>query len=44
MYEFHCDYIKEIYGNKAKLRYTDKDRFILHIKTLAFFEDIKNDG
>ena len=43
MYEFWYDYIKPIYGDKAKLCYTDTDSFVIHIKTDDFYKDISND-
>ena len=33
MYEFWYDYINQMYGDRAKLCYTDTDRFIIYIKT-----------
>ena len=32
-----------MYGERAKLCYTDTDSFVIHIKTEDFFEDISND-
>ena len=43
MYEFWYDYIRQKYGDRAKLCYTDTDSFIIYIKTEDFFEDISND-
>ena len=43
MYEFWYDYIGPKYGDKVKLCYTDTNRFVAHIKTEDFFEDISND-
>ena len=43
MFEFWYDYIRPKYGDKAKLCYTDTDRFVVHIKTEDFFGDISND-
>ena len=42
-YEFWYDYIKPRYPNNAKLRCMDSDRFVIHIKTEDFYEDIAND-
>ena len=39
-YEFWYDYIKPKYQEKAKLRYTDTDNFIIHVKTEYFYKDI----
>ncbi|XP_065660200.1 uncharacterized protein LOC136084050 [Hydra vulgaris] len=43
MYEFHYDYIKNKYGNKAKLLFTDTDSLAYEIKTKDFYADISND-
>ena len=43
MYEFWYDYIKPMYGDKAKLCYTDTDSLVIHIKTDDFYKDIAND-
>ena len=43
MYEFLYDYMKPKYGDNVKLCYMDTDRFIMHIKTEDFYEDIAND-
>ena len=43
MYEFWYDYIKPMYGDKAKLCYTDTDSLVIHIKTDDFYNDIAND-
>ena len=40
---FWYDYIKQKYGDKAKLCYTDTDSFVIYIMTQDFFEDISND-
>ena len=32
MYEFWYDYVKPIYGEKAKLCYMDTGSFIVHVK------------
>ena len=42
MYEFWYNYFIPKYGDKAKLRYTDTDSFIIYIKIKDFFEDICN--
>ena len=43
MYNSWYDYFKPKYGDRAKLRYTDTDSFIIYIKTKEFFQDISND-
>ena len=43
IYEFCFDYIKQKYGDKAKLCHKDTDSLIPHIKTEDFFEDISPD-
>ena len=42
-YKFWYDYIKPKYGDRAKLRYTDTDSFIIHIITKDFFENNADD-
>ena len=41
--EFWYEYIKPLYSDKARLCYTDTDKFIMHIKTEDFYQDISND-
>ena len=43
MYEFCYDYVKNKYGNKARLCYTDTDSFVINIKTNDFYKDISQD-
>ena len=43
MYKSWYDYIKAKYGDRAKLRYTDTDSFIIHIFTEDLFEDTSGD-
>ena len=43
MYEFWHDYMNSKYKEKGKLRYTDIDRFINHIKTKDFYKDMADD-
>ena len=43
MYEFWHDYIKQKYQQNAKLCYTDRDVFIIHIKIEDFYEGISDD-
>ena len=40
MYEFWYDYVKSTYGEKAKLHYVGKDRFMVYIKTEDIYVDI----
>ena len=39
MYELHYDYIKNRYGNKSKLLFTDTGNLIYEIKTEDVYED-----
>ena len=43
VYEFQYDYIEPKYQDRAKLCYMDTDRFIIHIKTEDFYENIADD-
>ena len=43
MYEFHYDYIKNKYGNKLRLLFTDSDSLIFEIKTKYFYEGFSKD-
>ena len=43
MYEFHYDYIKPKYGDRAKLLYMDTDSLIYKFKTEDFYKDIASD-
>ena len=43
MYDFHYNYIKPKYGNKAKLLFTDTDSFLYEIQTEDFYKDIAGD-
>ena len=42
MYELHYDYIKNRYGNKSKLLFTDTGNLIYEIKTEDVFEDFSS--
>ena len=43
MYEFHYDYIKNKYGSKSKLLFTDTDSLMYEIKTEDVYEDFNSD-
>ena len=43
MYDFHYNYIKIKYGDKAKLFFTDTDSLAYEIKTKDFYKDINPD-
>ena len=43
MYEFHYEYIRPKYGNKAKLLLTDTDSLMYEIQTEDFYLDISPD-
>jgi len=43
MHEFHCDYIEQKYGDKAKLLLTDTDSLAYEIQTEDFYKDINSD-
>ena len=43
MYDFHYNYIKQNYGNKAKLLFTDTDSLTYEIKTTDAYLDFWND-
>ena len=43
MFDFHYNYIKPKYGNKAKLLFTDTDSFMYEIQTEDFYKDISGD-
>ncbi|XP_065668188.1 uncharacterized protein LOC136088409 [Hydra vulgaris] len=43
MYEFHYDYIKKNYADRAKLLFTDTDSLAYEVKTEDFCSDISED-
>ena len=43
MYDFHYNYIKSKYGNKAKLLFSDTDSLMYEIQTEDFYKDISGD-
>jgi len=43
MYDFHYEYIKPKYGDKARLLFTDTDSLMYAIQTDDFYDDIKAD-
>ena len=43
MYDFHYNYIKSKYADKAKLSFTDTDSLMYEIETEDFYKDISGD-
>ena len=43
MYELYYGYIKNKYGNKTSLLFTDTDSFMYKIQTEDVYEDFNND-
>ena len=43
MYDFHYNYIKQKYKDKAKLLFTDTDSLMYEIETKDFYKDISTD-
>ena len=43
MYDFHCNYIEQKYGDKAKLLFTDTDSLMYEIQTEDCYKDINTD-
>lgn len=40
MYEFHYDYMKEKYGDKARVLYGDTDSLVYFVETEDFYQDM----
>ena len=43
MFDFHYNFIRKKYGNKAELLFTDIDSLMYLIQTSDFYSDIKHD-
>ena len=43
MHQFHYDYIKNKYGNKSRLSFTDSDSLLYKIKTEVVYENFSKD-
>ena len=43
MFDFHYNFIKDKYGDKAELLMTDTDSLVYHIQTDDFYKDINED-
>ena len=43
MYDFHYNYVKRKYDDKAKLLFTDTDNLMYEIETSDFYQNITND-
>ena len=43
MYDFHYNYIKPMYGDNARLLFTDTDSLMYEIETEDFYKDISED-
>ena len=44
MFDFHYNFIRDKYGNKAELLMTDTDSLVYHIQTDDFYKDINKDA
>lgn len=42
IYDFHYNIMKNMYGNKIDIVYSDTDSLVYEIRTYNFFDDIKN--
>ena len=43
MYDFHYDYMRPKYGDKARLLFTDRDSLCYEVTTDDFYDDIRDD-
>ena len=43
MFDFHYNYLKNKYGKKAELLFTDTDSLMYEIRTSDFYKDISKD-
>ena len=43
MFDFHYNFIREKYGNKAELLFTDTDSLMYEIETEDFYKDVSKD-
>ena len=43
MYDFHCNYIKKKYGDRAKLLFTDTDSLTYEIEAEDVYKNFWND-
>ena len=43
MYEFYCDFIKNKYGNKLRLLFTDTDSLMYEIEIENVYKDLSKD-
>ena len=44
MYELWYDHLKQKYGNKIQLIYTDTDSFVIEVETDDIYKDMYEDG
>ena len=44
IYEFWYDHLKQKYGNKIQLIYTDTDSFVIEVETDDIYKDMYEDG
>ena len=43
MFDFHYNYIRDLFGDKAELLFTDTDSLMYLIQTEDFYQDINKD-